>query len=531
MSRRAGRIAPLSLLLVLTLLIRGCAEPHDGPRLAIELDVEENRKDGCTSCGCRTNGALEPTTGSDWWIAFGAVAADPETGWRAVDRSSRCGSGSFEAVGGALRETIGEPHLVVDLETQASLSPTGGGELRMHARIRRLSELDENGRPVYAESQQTRLLAFEDEGSSTFPLLIADPREAESFGVHDVLLRVRATLLGDEPAASYGSLSVSADVPGAEVLLDGGFVGRIAAGEPTLLANVRAGTREVRVRDFSGREASQSVVVEPGSPAQVSLQVLDLGDDGAGDLVPIGRNPQGYEEYWRKKDAAMMVRVPAGEFLMGSPDDQGAANERPQHRVQLSEFLIDKTEVTWRQFKSYAAATGAQLPREPVSGSRSDYPVSFVLWEDARGYCEWVGARLPSEAEWEKAARGSEGGIYPWGDVWDPGRCNSIRGGRHQPESAGSLPGCVSPYGLLDMAGSMWEWCADWWGEHVYQERASAATVRDPQGPSSGDRRVLRGGAWMSLPSLLRAAYRRGRLPSSANVDHGFRCARNSITE
>jgi hypothetical protein len=81
MSRRAGRIAPLSLLLVLTLLIRGCAEPHDGPRLAIELDVEENRKDGCTSCGCRTNGALEPTTGRDWWIAFGAVAADPETGW------------------------------------------------------------------------------------------------------------------------------------------------------------------------------------------------------------------------------------------------------------------------------------------------------------------------------------------------------------------------------------------------------------------------------------------------------------------
>jgi formylglycine-generating enzyme required for sulfatase activity len=220
----------------------------------------------------------------------------------------------------------------------------------------------------------------------------------------------------------------------------------------------------------------------------------------------------------------MLVRIPAGEFLMGSGESQGEPDERPQHQVDVSEFLIDKTEVTWRQFRKFAEANGSPLPPTPVGGAPGDQPAVFVLWEEAQAYCEWAGGRLPSEAEWEKAARGTEGWIYAWGDEWDPTRCNSISGGLHRPESVGSYPGCVSPYGVLDMPGSMWEWCADWYGESYYRE----SPTRDPKGPTSGPLRVMRGGAWMSQPMWLRVAHRVPRSPSSRNLDHGFRCAQDA---
>ena len=208
---------------------------------------------------------------------------------------------------------------------------------------------------------------------------------------------------------------------------------------------------------------------------------------------------------------------------MGSPEGEGEADERPQHRVYVSEFLIDKTEVTWRQFRKFANAKGTSISRTPVWGTSDDYPAAFILWEEAKGYCEWAGGRLPTEAEWEKAARGTDGRKYPWGDEWDAKRCNAISGGLHQPESVGSYPNCLSPYGVLDMAGSMKEWCADRYGETYYAESSS----RDPEGPTSGRLRVMRGGGWMSQPMWLRAAYRFKRSPSSRNHDHGFRCAQD----
>jgi formylglycine-generating enzyme required for sulfatase activity len=220
----------------------------------------------------------------------------------------------------------------------------------------------------------------------------------------------------------------------------------------------------------------------------------------------------------------MLVRIPAGEFLMGSPDGEGEPDERPQHRVYISEFLIDKTEVTWRQFRKFAEATGSRLPPEPTSGSPNDYSVSFILWGEAKAFCEWAGGRLPTEAEWEKAARGTDGWEYAWGNDWDPRRCNSISGGMHQPESAGAYPGCLTPYGVLDMPGGMWEWCSDRYAESYYAESES----RDPKGPTAGRLRVMRGGAWMSQPMWLRAAYRAKRGPTSRNADHGFRCAHDA---
>jgi formylglycine-generating enzyme required for sulfatase activity len=363
------------------------------------------------------------------------------------------------------------------------------------------------------------------------PLLIPDAREEESFRVHEVLLRLTATALEREFPASYGSVSVSADVPGAEVLLDGGRVGRIAEGRPLVLKNVLAGTREIGVVDYSGREARRDVVVEANGTVDLGLDVLGLTASGSGnDLVPIGENPQGYTESWRVRDGAMVVGIPAGEFLMGSPDGEGEADERPQHRVHTSAYLIDKTEVTWRQFRKFAEATGAPLPPTPVSGTADDYPVAFIVWEQAKEYCEWAGGRLPTEAEWEKAARGTDGRSYAWGNAWDPNRCNSISGGMHRPESVGSYPDCVSPYGVLDMSGSMWEWCADRYGESYYAESASTPR-RDPQGPTAGRLRVKRGAAWMSQPTWLRVAYRAKGSPTSRNLDHGFRCAQDGARD
>jgi len=151
-----------------------------------------------------------------------------------------------------------------------------------------------------------------------------------------------------------------------------------------------------------------------------------------------------------------------------------------------------------------------------------DYPISFILWSEASAYCEWAGARLPTEEEWEKAARGTDGRRYPWGDEWDPTRCNTISGGMHRPEAAGSLPDCVSPYGVLDMAGSVQEWTAD-----MYKNYDDGSTTQVTERPVKSGLYVMRGGGWMSQPNWVRTSYRVKRSPSSRNMNHGFRCAQD----
>jgi len=205
---------------------------------------------------------------------------------------------------------------------------------------------------------------------------------------------------------------------------------------------------------------------------------------------------------------------------MGSPVAEGEPNERPQHKVFVSEFLIDKTEVTWRQYRGFAEVVGNPLPPAPVWGTPDDYAASNVLWEEARAYCEWAGGRLPTEAEWEKAARGMDGRTYPWGNTWEFDRCNSRDGGPHRPERVGHFANCLSPFGVLDMAGGVSEWCSDAYGESYY----AASPTRDPKGPDSAGGRVMRGGWWMSPSQNLRTASRHKSDPSWRNPPHGFRC-------
>lgn len=520
----SAKIVLLGIWVVLTLITQGCAKSRGGPLVVLELETQENTLDSCIACGCRAKAELELGAAHEGWISFGLVRSGAQEGWAAASASSHCGSGAFKKLASDFRRTLGTPYVILHLSTTAAVLPAGDVNLETQLRFQKLSGFDRKGQPVYAHSTQKRELSFARQGDITLPLLIPDPREQESFGVHEVLVRLRATVLRREPAAAYGMLSVAADVPGAEVLLDGGFVGRIAEGNPILLKNVLVGTREIRVRDFSGREARRQVVVEKDKAVEAALKVLDLPPAGPGNgLVPLGKNPQGHEEYWRVQDGAMLVRIPAGEFLMGSPEGQGEPDERPQHRVHVSEFLIDKTEVTWRQLRKFAEARETPLPPAPLWGTPNDYPASFVVWEEANEYCAWAGGRLPTEAEWEKAARGTDGRTYPWGSEWDPERCNSLHGGPHRPESAGSYPSCLSPYGVLDMSGSVWEWCADWYDASYYAE----SPPRNPMGPASRSMRVLRGAAWISPYTWMRTAFRYKGDPAWRNVNYGFRCAQD----
>jgi formylglycine-generating enzyme required for sulfatase activity len=223
-------------------------------------------------------------------------------------------------------------------------------------------------------------------------------------------------------------------------------------------------------------------------------------------------------------DATEMVIVPAGEFWMGADDRDD--DEKPRRRVYLDRYAIDRYEVTNAQYRRFVDATGHATPRfsapvDPGTLTGPAQPVVGVTWHDAEAYCRWAGKRLPTEAEWEKAARGVDGRTYPWGDRWDPSRANSKESGLGGTAPVGSYPRGASPYGVHDMAGNVWEWVADWYAADYYRR----SMPRNPMGPDAGTWKVLRGGAWGYLPSLLRTTARLSTTPDLHNTVVGFRCA------
>ena len=231
-----------------------------------------------------------------------------------------------------------------------------------------------------------------------------------------------------------------------------------------------------------------------------------------------------------------MILVPAGNFIMGS--DNGNADEKPVHTVFLDAFYIDKYKVTNALYKlcvdNYVCAAprffNSYLRPTYYGDSRYDqYPVIGVTWDMAKAYCEWRGARLLTEAEWEKAARGTDGRMYPWGNSIDQSRANYNNNG--DPNYVGdtskvdAYPSGVSPYGMFDMAGNLWEWVADIYDANYYA--SLTLPVANPLGPTSGPYRVIRGGSWDSDAQSVRSARRSWNDPSNANIYIGFRCGRN----
>ncbi|MGB0388917.1 MAG: SUMF1/EgtB/PvdO family nonheme iron enzyme, partial [Ardenticatenaceae bacterium] len=229
-------------------------------------------------------------------------------------------------------------------------------------------------------------------------------------------------------------------------------------------------------------------------------------------------------------DGMTQVYVPAGEFLMGSlkSDAKAYPDEKPQRTVDLPEFWIDQTEVTNGMYQGCVEDGGCEAPRETTSWRRreryygerefADYPVIYVSWHDASAYCEWAGRRLPTEAEWEKAARGTDGRRYPWGNDQPTGDLLNFNYVVADTTRVGRYEGVYSPYGALDMAGNVWEWVAD-----AYQ---NPAQPEEDQEDEESELKVLRGGSWsVNNPRHLRAANRGQDKASDTDIDRGFRCA------
>ncbi|NOZ22116.1 MAG: formylglycine-generating enzyme family protein [Planctomycetes bacterium] len=304
-----------------------------------------------------------------------------------------------------------------------------------------------------------------------------------------------------------------------------------------------------KLPDVGFRCAMDAPVEEVEYPLDKFENALGIHESSAPEMVetspPVIEPPEG------------MVYVPEGPFTMGS--DEGADNERPARRVHLSAYFIDQHEVTNEQYKKFVDETKHEAPAYWKNGTypegRAQHPVTDVTYADALAYAKWAGKRLPTEAEWEMAARGTAGRRYPWGDEFDPSRaqCAERIAGRPIPSlkdryewyekfsaseegkkliaqggataPVGSFEKGNSPFGCADMAGNAAEWVSDWLDEEYYEKGSEL----DPQGPKAGEMRVVRGGAWDSVgdgtTNSLRCADREGRLPTDADVRTGFRCA------
>ncbi len=263
-----------------------------------------------------------------------------------------------------------------------------------------------------------------------------------------------------------------------------------------------------------------------------------------------------------------MVLIPAGEFFMGSPESAGGLpDERPQRKVYLDAYWIDRYETTHADYAAFVRATGHPIPENanhaatlwtadgPLAGIEP-HPVVNVSWLDATAFCRWAGKRLPTEAEWEKAARGTDGRRYPWGDEWDLTKANSASywagrtvefansteweafwlkgdGARLAREKGlrgevltlpvGTFPQSVSPYGLHDMAGNVAEWVQDWYNPNYY----AGAPLSNPAGPERGAIKSMRGGSWLKPAISLRTSDRDWGTMDSRPSGTGFRCAKD----
>jgi len=294
-----------------------------------------------------------------------------------------------------------------------------------------------------------------------------------------------------------------------------------------ILGNVENTDTTVAQITVNGKE-QQANIVNGSFDANITLidgnNIIKVSVDGVSAEVNITKIKQttGGSEIIGK-DGAPMVSIPAGEFQMGSND--GEDNEKPIHIVYIDAFYMDKYEVTNAQYKKFMDATGYKAPiawSDP-NFNAPNHPVVGVSWDDAAAYAKWAGKRLPTEAEFEKAARGGlVGKLYPWGNTITHDNANDDGTGGKDVWEYTSPVGSFAPngYGLYDMAGNVFEWCADFSDNNYYANSPKS----NPTGPASGSYRVLRGGGWNDSFFALRVAPRTGYAPSKTLDYIGFRC-------
>jgi len=234
-----------------------------------------------------------------------------------------------------------------------------------------------------------------------------------------------------------------------------------------------------------------------------------------------------------KTDDSRMVRIDGGCFEMGNQTEDGDRDERPVHRVCLPDFWMDKYEVTNAEYKKCVEAGRCREPKKNGSYTRdsyynnpefTNYPVIYVSWYDADKYCRWAGKRLPTEAEWEYAARGGIKGIrYPWGNKASMDRANYLTPDTtedNDTKPVGSYP--PNGYGLYDMSGNVWEWVNDWYNNVYYK----VSPVKNPKGPNSGKYKTVRGGSFDDGEYAIRISNRAAFFPKNRDALYGFRCAK-----
>jgi serine/threonine-protein kinase len=227
-----------------------------------------------------------------------------------------------------------------------------------------------------------------------------------------------------------------------------------------------------------------------------------------------------------------MVAVPAGSFTMGGVNSSQDANETPPHVITLGAFFIDAVEVTNVQFARFATGTGYQTDGEKAGDDvtwrtfntpdRQRFPATHVSWNDATRYCAWAGKRLPTEAEWERAARGSTKNIYPWGNTFNGAWANTFEFGAGQPIAV-ATNSAASPYGAYDMVGNVWEWVQDWYSGDYYGQSPRV----NPTGPATGIQKVIRGGSFKNEADAATTSVRGKAGADNRGDDIGFRCARS----
>ena len=326
-----------------------------------------------------------------------------------------------------------------------------------------------------------------------------------------------------EPYKSSGSISITSNPTGAEVYLDGNNTGKTTN---CVLDSIEAGKHTVILKKENYKNYEEEVTVEANKTVTINATLISLPD-------------------------LEWCYVSAGWFTMGSADSTAEEHESPEHNVYLDSFYISKYEVTNAQYCEFLNAYGNscgdnvcidlnssycdiyyQDGKYYVKEGKDNYPVVEVTWFGAKAFCEYYGWRLPTEAEWEKAARGTDKRKYPWGDHepyydgkyyanYNPGSYDED--GYEYSSPAGSFPEGASPYGCMDMAGNVWEWVNDWYDSYYY----STSPDHNPQGPSTGFDKIIRGGSWLRYPVHIRCSEREPQSPQNSVSDIGFRPVKN----